>query len=122
MFVAEIRARLQEVVEALDVDVLEPSDAQRLVEEFTTIEHVAAAARTLAAARVAESGLWRQSGDKSEADWLARQSGETVGSARGTLQTAKRLRRCAKTSEAFRKGIQGLNFLYFANGQRNPAR
>jgi hypothetical protein len=92
------------VVDALDVDVLEPTEAQRLVQELTTIERVAAAAKALAAARVAESGLWRQSGDRSEADWLARQSGESVGTARGTLATAKKLRRCTKTSEAFRKG------------------
>jgi hypothetical protein len=41
----------------LDPAVLEPLDAQRLVEQFARIENVAAACKALCAKRVADSGV-----------------------------------------------------------------
>jgi hypothetical protein len=104
MFVEDISTELEGVVSALDGDVLSPADAEHLLEEFTRIERMAAAGKAIAAERVAESGRWRRNGDRNEADWLAKKTGETIGSARSTLGTAKRLRKCEKTSKAFRKG------------------
>ena len=71
MFVPEVRAELQRVVSSLDVDVLDPAEAERLVSEFALIKHAAEAGLALAAKRVAESGRWRQAGVRSEAEWLA---------------------------------------------------
>jgi hypothetical protein len=99
-----VRSLLEGIVTALDGDVLELDDAEALLREFTTIERIAAAGKAIAAKRVADSGRWRRSGERSEADWLAKQTGETVGSARSTLDTAKKLRDCPKTNKAFRTG------------------
>jgi hypothetical protein len=101
---ADLRGRLQSLVAGLDADVLEPVEAERLVGEFATIEHVAAAGKALAARRVAESGRWRRAGERSEAEWLARATGDSVGAARATLETAAKMRELPATDAAFRGG------------------
>jgi hypothetical protein len=77
--------------------------AERLVGEFATIEHLAAG-KALAAHRVAESGRWRRAGERSEAEWLARTTGDSVGAARAALETAARVRALPATDTAFRGG------------------
>ena len=101
---AEIRSSLQRVVGGLEADLLEPAAAESLVAEFATIKRVAAAGEALAARRVAGSGRWRQSGLRSEAEWLAWRTGESVGAARAVLETASHVGELAATSEAFRNG------------------
>ena len=104
MFVEEVRRALQRLVSDLDAGVLDPAEAERLVGEFAAIEHAAAAGKALAARRVAESGRWRHAGVRSEADWLASATGESVGAARAALETAKTLDATPATAEAFRRG------------------
>jgi hypothetical protein len=101
---AELRTRLQRVVARLDADVLDPATAERLVAEFATIEHVAAAGKALAARRVAASGRWRRSGQRSEAEWLARTTGESVGAARAALDTAAAVADLPQIDAALRSG------------------
>ena len=101
---ADLRARLQGLVAGLDADVLAPEEAERLVGEFATIEHVAAAGKALAARRVAESGRWRRTGERSEAEWLARTTGESVGAARAALETAAAIAELPAVSSALRSG------------------
>lgn len=101
---AEVREQLQSMVTALDADMLDPCDAERLVGEFATIEHVAAAGKALAARRVADSGRWRRAGERSEAEWLARATGDSVGAARAALDTAAKVAELPATSSAFRSG------------------
>jgi hypothetical protein len=102
--VMAMRVMLEGIVTALDGDLLEAADAEHLLGELTAIERIASAGKSIAARRVADSGSWRRSGERSEADWLAKQTGETVGAARSTLDTEKKLRKCPKTAKAFRKG------------------
>lgn len=52
---------------------------------------MAASVKALAAARVAETDLWKQDGDRSAAHHLARTTGVSVGHAQETLTTARRL-------------------------------
>ena len=104
MFVEDIRTELERIVARLDGDVLDPADAEHLLSELDAIERMAGAGKAIAARRVADSGRWRRTGERSEADWLAKQTGETVGAARSTLDTARKLKRCPKTAKAFRKG------------------
>jgi hypothetical protein len=104
VFVSEVRAELQALVGSLDAAVLEPAEAERLVREFALIEHAAAAGKALAAKRVAESGKWRKAGVRSEAEWLAQTTGESVGAARAALDTANHLRDAPATAEVFRRG------------------
>lgn len=100
----ELRRQLQRLVAGVDAAVIDPAVAETLVGEFATIEHVAAAGKALAARRVAESGLWRRSGDRTEAEWLARTTGDSVGSARAVLETAAVIDELPAVSVALRRG------------------
>ena len=102
--VADIRAGLQDLVASLDVASLEPDEATRLLEEFSVVNKSSSAAMSLLALRVTECGVGKASGERSDADWLAKKTGEAVGVCRSALETAKNLSSSPKTDEAFRKG------------------
>lgn len=78
--------------------------AVQLVQAFTTIERLAAAARSKVAARAAETNQWRNDGDRSPEHWLARQTGTTVGAARAALDTQRRLQSLPETRKAVEEG------------------
>ena len=92
------------VLSALEPGCLSGSDALRLLEVFTAIERLGAAGRTLVAKRVEESNVWRQSGDRSAAHFIAKQTGTSVGRTQAALETAERLAQLPATAEAFRAG------------------
>lgn len=98
--VATIRKHVRE----LDVEALEPARAEELVGVFTEVERLGAAGKALCAQRVATSGRWQQSGERSASDWLAKKTGTSVGAARGALDTAERLADAPATNDAFRSG------------------
>lgn len=77
---------------------------REIVDEAAAIERMAAAIKAEAAARVAQSGGWRESGDRSAAHALARQTGTTVGAAREALETGERLRELPELAAAARRG------------------
>jgi hypothetical protein len=95
---------LRRSVEALDPEVLEPDFAARLVEIFSRIERLGAAGKSLAARRVASSGIWRESGERSPAHWMARSTGTSVGHAVAVLETAERIGELPGTNDALRDG------------------
>jgi hypothetical protein len=101
---AVLLSELRSFVGSLDAERLGGADAARLCAELAAIKRVAAAGETLTAARVAATGAWRSSGARSEADWLARATGATVGRARETLATGERLAALPATDRAFRAG------------------
>ena len=92
------------VLSALEPGCLSGPDALRLLDVFTEIERVGAAGRTLVAKRVEESNVWRQSGDRSAAHFIAKQTGTSVGRTQAALETAERLAQLPATAEAFRAG------------------
>ncbi len=48
--------------------------------------------------------MWRESGHRSAAHWVAEATGETVGAASRTLETARALDALPETEAAFRSG------------------
>src|SRR5438477_10176421 len=92
------------VLAALEPGCLSGPDALRLLEVFTEIERLGVAGRTLAAKRVDESNVWRQSGDRSAAHFIAHKTGTSVGRTQAALATAERLAQLPATAEAFRAG------------------
>ncbi|HEX4219267.1 MAG TPA: hypothetical protein VHZ02_12895, partial [Acidimicrobiales bacterium] len=66
-------------------------DAAVLVEHFTRCEHLCATGKALAAKRVAETDLHKKDGHRSAAEWLATQTGETLGQAAGSLRLADQM-------------------------------
>jgi len=80
------------------------SDAPAMWDAFDAIERCATAAKTLLAERVGDSRVWARAGDRSAQEYLARQSGSSVGVARCALETSKRLRALPTTEAAVRRG------------------
>src|SRR5437879_8341564 len=92
------------IVSALEPGCLTGPDALRLLEVISEGERVLAAGRTLVAKRVEESNVWRASGDRSAAHFIAQKTGTSVGRAQAALETAARLAAPPATVEAFRAG------------------
>lgn len=85
-------AALRAAVSTLSPDGLDGVDAMHLVDLASEAERLAGGARTLAAARVAETGGWKASGvHRTPASWLASRTGGTLGSAIEDMKTAARL-------------------------------
>jgi hypothetical protein len=80
------------------------ADAARILEHAAVIEKVAATVKGLAAARVAETSLWRQAGDRSTAHHLARTTGSSVGAAAEAREAARRLGGLPTLGAAARRG------------------
>ena len=76
---------------AFDATALGGVEAESVVAAAGAIERMAATVKGLAAARSADEGIWKVSGDRSAAHHLARITGTSVGRAGETLDTARRL-------------------------------
>src|SRR5205809_6754025 len=90
------------VLSALEPGCLSGPDALRLLEVITEGERVLAAGRTLVAKRVEESNVWRASGGRSAAHFIARQTGPSVGRTREGPGSAQPLASLAPTGDAVR--------------------
>ncbi len=87
-----------------DTALVSATDAARVVEDASAIEKMAATVKSFAAARVAETDLWKRDGDRSAAHQLARTTGTTVGQAKEALESARRLQDLPATADAARRG------------------
>ena len=103
----ELRATVEtqgRILGGLEPGCLSGEDALAALEVFCAIERVGAAGRTAMAKRVEDSNVWRASGERSAAHFLARRTGTTVGKTQASLDTAARLEHLPATAEAFRTG------------------
>ena len=80
------------------------NDAALLVTTFTRAERVCSAGKTLAATRVAESNRHVVSGDRSAAEWLAKETGGSVGEAVDLLRLGQTLESQPEVEQAYRNG------------------
>jgi hypothetical protein len=104
---AEVRkavAALDAATRELDPGRLDGHDAAVLLDDFARGERLCAAAKALLARRVDDAKVWRESGHRSAAHWVAEVTGETVGAATRTLETARGLEQLPDTDAAFRAG------------------
>jgi hypothetical protein len=87
----ELREALSEWARQFDPACLLTSDARAVVADAAAIESIAAYLKGAAAARVAETGGWRQRGFRNAAEDLAHQAGMSTRQARDALDTAQLL-------------------------------
>lgn len=102
--IAELRRAMSDVAARLNPALLAAADALRVMGDAAAIEKMAATVKGLAAARLAESEVWRRDGDRSPAHQLARTTGVSVGQAAVALDTARRLEALPVVAEAARRG------------------
>lgn len=103
----EIRAAvgvLERAARDLDADCLDGRAAAGLVEVVGRGERICASIKALAARRVETTKVWRDDGHRSAGHWLAETTGQTVGAATRTLETARALDELPETATAFRAG------------------
>ena len=95
--------QVRQVVRELDPARLSGPDAVRLMEGFAELERLAAAGKSLVAARAVDANQWRGV-DRAPEFWLARTTGISVGAARETLETAERMQALPAVEAAVRDG------------------
>jgi len=79
--VAGASPAIRELLDSFEPGCALVSDAKRLVVELAELDRLVVAAKTLCAARVAETRLWARSGDRTPAHWLAKTTATTIGDA-----------------------------------------
>ncbi len=92
------------VVGELDPDRVSGEDACVLLARLSRLCRLAEGGRTLLAPRIESSGVWRTRGHRTPADLLASLEGGTIGRARTTLETGRRLAGLPATEAAVRAG------------------
>jgi len=97
-------AEVEAIARAVDSACLDGRDAAALVELAARGERMWASVKARGAHRVEETRVWRDDGHRSAAHWVADTTGETVGAAARTLETARALDALPETDAAFRAG------------------
>jgi len=100
----ELRNAMSAYATRFDPSRVSARDAAGLVVDAAAIKNMAATVEALAAARVAETELWKRDGDRSAAHQLARTTGTSVGAAREAIESAQRLEDLPATAAAARRG------------------
>jgi hypothetical protein len=104
MRLTDVRSAMREYAQRFDPDRVSAADAAQVVEDAPAIKNMAATVEALAAARVAETELWKRDGDRSAAHRLARTSGTSISQAKDALEAARRLQDLTETAAAARRG------------------
>jgi hypothetical protein len=95
---------LKATARALDPACIDGHHAAALFDAVSEGERVCGAMKALLARRIEETKVWRETGHRSAAHWVAEATGETVGAACRTLETARALDGLPETDAAFRAG------------------
>jgi 5-methylcytosine-specific restriction endonuclease McrA len=101
---AQVLGKLEQISQELIPGALEPQRAVELFNDAARAERLCTAIKSRLARRVEESKVWRESGHRSAAHWVAEATGGTVGAAARTLETARALETLPETDAAFRAG------------------
>ena len=101
---AQVLENLEQISQGLDPIALDGRQAADLFNYAARAERLCAAIRSRLARRVEETKVWRESGHRSAAHWVAEATGETVGAACRALETARALDTLPDTGAAFRSG------------------
>ncbi|MBA2327720.1 MAG: DUF222 domain-containing protein [Actinobacteria bacterium] len=104
MRLSELRRGIREYASAFDPALMSARDAARVRDEASAIKKSAAAIEALAAARVAETSVWKKTGERSAAHELAAATGTSIAQAKETLDTGRLLSALPATSKAVRRG------------------
>src|SRR5205823_5079894 len=94
----------EQISRQLNPVALDGGRAAVLFNDVARAERLCTAIKSRLARRVEETKAWRESGHRSAAHWVAEATGETVGAASRTLETARALDSLPETEAAFRAG------------------
>src|SRR5207302_10417171 len=101
---AALLAKLVPIMQNMLPGALEAQRAVELFSDAARAGRLCTAIKPRLARRVGETKVWRESGHRSAAHWVAEATGATVGAASRTLDTARALDALPETDAAFRCG------------------
>jgi Domain of unknown function (DUF222)/HNH endonuclease len=101
---AQVLGDLEQISRQLVPAALDGREAAAVFDDAARAERLCTAIKSRLARRVEETKVWRESGHRSAAHWVAEATGETVGAASRTLETARALDALPETEAAFRTG------------------
>jgi hypothetical protein len=101
---AQVLDELEQISRQLDPVALDGTRSAELFDDAARAERLCGSIKSRLARRVEETGVWRKSGHRSAAHWVADATGETVGAGARTLETARALEQLPETDAAFRAG------------------
>jgi len=101
---AQVLSTLKDVSQELEPGALDGKRAESLFRDAARAERLCTSIKARLARRVEETNAWRASGHRSAAHWVAEATGETVGAAGRTLETARAIEQLPDTDAAFRSG------------------
>jgi hypothetical protein len=87
----QVLGQLEQISQELIPGTLEAQRAVELFNDAARAERLCSAIKSRLARRIEETKVWRESGHRSAAHWLAEATGATVGAAARTLETARAL-------------------------------
>jgi hypothetical protein len=99
-----VLAAARSLAAEVDVNVLDATEATRLVVQCAEAERLLAAVRVLATRVLQDKAMWRREGFRSAAAWMASQTGTLVGAAIASMEMAEQLDDLPAVAEAFRAG------------------
>ena len=102
--VREAADALAAAVAEMDLGSMLPAAHRELVALGERIERTGRTVKSMAAAKVAESAVWRGDGDRSPEDWLARTTGTTRAEAAKELQCGRDLQLVPEVAKAATAG------------------
>ena len=104
----EVLASARAVVASLDIASVTPAQAASLFEDSAELEKLAAAVKVMVAPNIARSDAWANAGHRSPEEWMARKSGTSIGQAKNTVETGRRLSKLPATQAAIQSGSLSL--------------
>ena len=105
---SEVLASTRAAVAAIDVAELTGCQAATAFETGAELEKLGASLKVLVAPKLAQSETWARAGHCSPEEWMARTSGTSVGVAKATVETGKRLEQLPATASAVKSGALSL--------------
>jgi len=101
---AQVLGNLEQISQELIPRTFDAPRAVELFNDAARAERLCTAIKARLARRIEETKVWRDSGHRSAAHWVAEETGETVGAASRVLETARALEQLPETDAAFRAG------------------
>lgn len=99
-----VKTQLAAVAKTFDPDTLTVAQAADAISLLSAIEKAAAGMRLLLARRIDNESLWGEGGERSAADWLAKQTGQSTSDAARDLECSRRLQELPSAQDAVRNG------------------
>ena len=101
---AQVLGSLEQISRELNPLALDGPRAALLFDDAARAERLCGAIKSRLARRIEETKVWHESGHRRAAHWVAEATGETVGAAARTLETARALEELPETDTAFQSG------------------